>query len=104
MHYKTVVQYDDNRQLVLACDSSLYGLGAVPSNIMDDGQESLIAYASSTLTAAERNYSQLEKEVLGVVFALHKMLEISSLSQTTNHCLLFSIAAKPCHQLLPLES
>ena len=34
--------------------------GAVFSFIMDDGQVRPIAYASHTLTAAEKNYSQLE--------------------------------------------
>ena len=67
-----LVHYDGNRQLILACDASPYGLGAVLSHIMDDGQERPIAYASRTLTAAEKNYSQLEKEALGVVFAVQK--------------------------------
>ena len=67
-----LVHYDGNRQLVLACDASPYGLGTVLSHIMDDGQERPIAYASRTLTAAEKNYSQLEKEALGVVFAVQK--------------------------------
>ena len=67
-----LVHYDSNRQLVLACDALPYGLGAVLSHIMDDGQERPIAYASRTLTAAEKNYSQLEKEALGVVFAVQK--------------------------------
>ena len=58
-----LVHYDSNRQLVFACDTSPYGLGVVLSHIMDDdGQERLIA---RTLTAAEKNYSQLEKEALG---------------------------------------
>ena len=29
--------YDNNQQLVLACDASPYGLGVVLSHIMDDG-------------------------------------------------------------------
>ena len=50
-----LVHYDRNRQLVLACDASPYGLGAVLSHIMDDGRERPIAYASHTLTSAEKN-------------------------------------------------
>ena len=67
-----LVHYDASRQLVLACDASQYGLGGVLSHIMDDGQERTIAYTSRTMTAAETNYSQLEKEVLAVVFAVGK--------------------------------
>ena len=67
-----LVHYDSTRPLVLACDASPYGLGAVLSHVMDNGQERPVAYASRTLTAAEKNYSQLEKEALGVVFAVQK--------------------------------
>ena len=67
-----LVHYDSTRPLVVACDASPYGLGAVLSHIMDDGQERPVAYASRTLTSAEKNYSQLEKEALGVVFAVQK--------------------------------
>jgi len=67
-----LVHYDSTKQLVLACDASQYGLGRVLSHIMDDGQERPRAYTSRTFTAAEKNYSQLKKEALAVVFAVGK--------------------------------
>ena len=47
------------------------GLGAVISHRVE-GKEYPIAYASRTLTAALKNYSQIEREGLGIVFGLQK--------------------------------
>ena len=58
--------------LRLAADASSYGLGAVISHISPNGVERPIAYTSTTLTTSERNYSQLEKEALSLVFGVQK--------------------------------
>ncbi len=65
-----LVHYNHSRPLILACDAS--PLGAVLSHKMEDGTERPVAYASRTLTAAEKNYSQLEKEGLAVVYGVKK--------------------------------
>ena len=49
------------------CDASSQGLGAV---IMQNGQP--IAFARRALTRTEKNYCQMEKELLAVVFAMHR--------------------------------
>ena len=67
-----LVHFDPSKPLVLACDASQYGLGAVLSQTMEDGQERPIAYRSRTLNPAEKKYSQLEKEGLVIVFGVTK--------------------------------
>ena len=59
--------YDPEKPLLLQCDASEKGLGV---SLMQEGKP--IAYASRALTTTETNYSQIEKELLAIVFGVER--------------------------------
>lgn len=58
-----LTHFDPERPMILACDASAYSLGAVLSQIAQEGTEKPVAFASRTQTKAERRgYAQIDKE------------------------------------------
>ena len=80
-----LVHYDQNEKLTVSCDASPYGVGAVLSHEMPDGSERLIAFASRTLTSAEKNSTNFY------------MADISLFTLITSHNLEFSNVRNPYH-------
>uniref|UniRef100_A0A669DC14 Gypsy retrotransposon integrase-like protein 1 n=1 Tax=Oreochromis niloticus TaxID=8128 RepID=A0A669DC14_ORENI len=69
---EVLTHFNPKFPIQLACDASPYGVGAVISHILPNGEERPIAFASRTLNTAETNYAQLEREALSIVFGVRK--------------------------------
>lgn len=61
---------DFSRPFSVHCDASGYGIGGTLTQVLEDGLEHPIAFASRSLNRAERNYSATEREALAVVFSV----------------------------------
>lgn len=54
MSNKILMHYSSDLDLILACDASPMGIGAVLSHKLSDGTDKPIAFISRTLTTCER--------------------------------------------------
>ena len=89
-----LTHYYPNLPIVVAADASSHGVGAVLLHVFPDGTQKAVIHASRTLTAAEKNYGQIEKEALALVFAVkrfHKFLYGRHFILLTDHKPLVSV-------------
>ena len=85
--------YDPRREATVQCDASMSGLGAC---LLQDGNP--VMYCSRALTSAEKAYSQIEKELLAITFALVRLDQFvyaRPVTVVTDHKPLVAIQFKP---------
>ena len=67
-----LTHYNPDLDIMVASIAYLYGVGACIQHKMTDGTIKPIAHALRALLPAEKNYSQIEKEALGIIFSVSK--------------------------------
>ncbi|XP_065177704.1 uncharacterized protein K02A2.6-like [Sycon ciliatum] len=95
---------DPNVPTAISCDASPCGLGAILWQQNSSGQWLPVTCASRTLTEVETRYSQMEREMLGVVFALQRFRQYvlgRHVEVHTDHQPPISIVQKPFDDVPP---
>ena len=85
---KVLAHYDPQLPIIVSSEASAYGIGSVLSHRMPDGSEKPVAFASRSLSPAEKKYAQLEKEALALIFGVtkfHKYLCGRSFTLQSDH-------------------
>jgi hypothetical protein len=91
--------FRSDAQHIIECDSSNYACGACLKQIADDdGREQVVAYASKTLSDAQRRYCVTKKELYAIIFALsrwrHYLVGRKVIVRTDHNCLRYLLSGK----------
>ena len=68
----SLTHYDPTLDIIVASDASSYSIGACIFPKLPGGSRKAVAHVSKSLLPAEKQYSQIEKEALGIIFAVTK--------------------------------
>lgn len=96
---RTILKYfDKNKPVIIECDSSSFGIGGI---LKQDDEP--VYFASRTMTECEKRYSQIEKELLSIVFACTRFDQYiygcESVTVQNDHKPLERIHKKPIHEV-----
>ena len=69
---EVLAHYDPDRPTIISADASSTGLGAVLTQVQENGERRPICYASRSLSETEKRYAVIEKEALAVTWASEK--------------------------------
>ena len=91
--------FDPSKKATIQCDASSMGLGAC---LLQEGHP--VAYVSKSLTEAEQNYFQIEKELLAILFSAEKFSQYiygREVEVESDHKPLEVLFHKPIHMMSP---
>lgn len=97
LNSKILAPFDVTQEIIIQCDASQYGLGCC---LLQNGRP--ISFASRSLSSAERNYSQIEKEMLSIIFACQKFKFYTygrTVKVVNDHKPLLGIMKKEIHKI-----
>ncbi|GFU49684.1 transposon Tf2-6 polyprotein [Nephila pilipes] len=84
-------------EIIIQCDSSKDGIGTC---LIQKGQP--VSFVSCSLTNSEKNYAQIEKETLAIVFSFekyHNFVYGRKVAIQSDHKPLMAIVKKPMHKI-----
>jgi hypothetical protein len=65
-----LVAPNPDKDYVLTCDATQYTVAGILSQLDDQGQDRVVAYASRKLLPRERNYPTIERELVAICYCL----------------------------------